>query len=120
LGAICCDNLGRLIGPSFLIEYGKQGSAVHRILVTNWGDQIMSHVPHELAEDFPEFKDKIHQIKAEDKHFDRITEEYHKVNREIHRLETRVEAATEEHEQQLRRQRMALKDEILFTLNKAG
>ena len=72
----------------------------------------MSHVPHELAKEFPEAAEKIHTLNQADKHFARLAEEYHTVNREIHRIETNVTPADEGYEKQLRRQRLALKDEI--------
>ena len=72
----------------------------------------MSHVPHELAEEFPEAHDRIHALKTEDQHFAGLTDKYHELNRQIHRIETNVEPAEEGYEKQLRRQRLALKDEI--------
>ena len=72
----------------------------------------MSHVPHELAEEFPAHKDQIHSLNESDAHFAKLTEEYHSVNREIHRIETNVTPADEAFEKQLRRQRLALKDQI--------
>jgi len=72
----------------------------------------MSHVPHELADDFPDAAEKIHTLNQTDNHFARLSEEYHTVNREIHRIETNVTPADEGYEKQLRRQRLALKDEI--------
>jgi uncharacterized protein len=72
----------------------------------------MSHVPHELAEEFPAQKDRIHELNLNDSHFAKLTDEYHAVNRQIHRIETNVEPADESFEKQLRRQRLALKDEI--------
>lgn len=72
----------------------------------------MSHVPHDLAEDFPESADRIAALKQSDAHFARLVEEYHTVNRAVHRAETRVEPVGEEHEAGLRRRRMDLKDEI--------
>lgn len=72
----------------------------------------MSHVPHELAEEFPELTDRIHDLKTSNAHFARLAEEYHEVNRAIHRAETRVEPVSEEAEQDLRRKRLHLKDEI--------
>ncbi|MFN3689167.1 YdcH family protein [Salinarimonas sp.] len=76
----------------------------------------MSHVPHELAEEFPEAAEKIHALKTTNAHFARLAETYHEVNREIHRIETRVEPTSEEVEQELRRKRMHLKDEIAAML----
>lgn len=79
----------------------------------------MTHTPHELAADFPEFADKIHELKSADAHFARLADTYHDVNREIHRIETRVEPASDMREEELRKQRVALKDEIAAILSKA-
>ncbi|MCC5964643.1 MAG: DUF465 domain-containing protein [Natronohydrobacter sp.] len=72
----------------------------------------MSHTPHELAEEFPLAAELIHRLKQENAHFARLAEEYHDVNRAIHRAETLVEPVAESHESELRRTRMRLKDEI--------
>jgi uncharacterized protein YdcH (DUF465 family) len=72
----------------------------------------MSHVPHELAEEFPDQTDRIHDLKMSNAHFARLADEYHEVNRAIHRAETRVEPISDEAEQDLRRKRLHLKDEI--------
>ena len=79
----------------------------------------MTHTPHELAEDFPEHVEKIHQLKMTDAHFAKLADEYHAVNREVHRIETEVEAAGQEREEELRKTRMRLKDEIAAILAKA-
>jgi len=72
----------------------------------------MSHVPNELAEEFPDKIEKMHEMKMNNAHFAKLFDEYHVVNREIHRIETEVEAASDTRETNLRKQRMALKDEI--------
>lgn len=79
----------------------------------------MTHTPHELAEEFPDKADKIHEMKTNNAHFVKLANEYHELNRTIHRLETRVEAASEEREEGLRRKRMRLKDEIFAILEKS-
>ncbi len=79
----------------------------------------MAHTPHELAEDFPEHVSKIHDLKMNDAHFARLADEYHTVNREVHRVETGVEPASQEREEELRKTRMRLKDEIAGILAKA-
>lgn len=76
----------------------------------------MTHTPHELAEEFPEAKQRIHDLKTEDPHFARLADEYHEVNRQIHRMETEVEPVAEHVERDLRKRRMALKDEIAARL----
>ena len=44
----------------------------------------MSHTPHELAEEFPDAVDKIHNLKQTDAHFARLVDEYHEINRDVH------------------------------------
>lgn len=56
-------------------------------------------------------------LRAENAHFARIADEYHAVNRAIHRAETLVEPIAEHEEARLRRQRLALKDEISAMLH---
>lgn len=72
----------------------------------------MSHTPHELSEDFPDKVDRIHELKQENAHFARLVEQYHDVNRAVHRAETDVEPTDDLHMTEMRRERMRLKDEI--------
>ncbi len=72
----------------------------------------MSHVPHELAKEFPEFAAKMHDLKISDTHFARYFEEYHQVNRQVHRSETNIEPVSDDAMIDLRKRRMTLKDEI--------
>jgi uncharacterized protein YdcH (DUF465 family) len=72
----------------------------------------MSHTPHELAEEFPEFVEKMSAMKQADAHFAKLADQYHEVNRQVHRAETNVEPIEQLAEEQLRKQRAALKDEI--------
>lgn len=76
----------------------------------------MSHTPHELAEEFPDKVDRLHQLKETDAHFRRLSEEYHEVNRAIHRAETNVEPCDQFREEEMRKARMHLKDEIAVML----
>ena len=41
----------------------------------------MSHVPHELPEEFPDKVAIMHDLKLNDAHFQRLSDEYHKLNR---------------------------------------
>lgn len=76
----------------------------------------MSHVPHELANDFPESVEKIHELKIGNAHFAKLADEYHQLNREIHRHETGVEPVSQTYENELRKKRMLLKDNIAAML----
>ena len=79
----------------------------------------MANTPHELAEEFPEFTDRIRELNASNGHFARLSDEYHDVNRQIHRIETRIEPAAEDVEEGLKRRRVRLKDEIAQMLTGA-
>ncbi len=77
----------------------------------------MSHTPHELAEEFPSHVDKMSALKSSDAHFARLFDEYHEVNRTIHRAETNIEPMDQMAEIDLRKIRGTLKDEIWAALN---
>ena len=77
----------------------------------------MSHTPHELHEEFPEYNDKITELKTSDAHFARLAEEYHEVNRAVHRAETNVEPVEELAEVEMRKKRAFLKDELYRMLS---
>ena len=76
----------------------------------------MTHTPHELASDFPEYAEKISQLRQNDAHFARMVDEYHTINRDVHRAETDVEPTSDDHMAEMRKQRMALKDQIYAAL----
>ncbi len=75
----------------------------------------MSHVPHELHEEFPEFAARIHELKISNAHFTNLADRYHEVNRAIHRMETEVELVSDDTLEDVK-QRLHLKDEIFKML----
>ena len=79
----------------------------------------MSHVPHELASEFPDQIEKMRTLKQGNAHFAKLADEYHDLNREIHRIETDVEPASDQRASELRKKRMLLKDEISSMLRAA-
>lgn len=79
----------------------------------------MSHTPHELAEEFPQDRDLIHRLKQDDAHFARLADKYHTVNRAIHRIESEIEAASDERLESFKKERLALADEIVSMMAKA-
>jgi hypothetical protein len=77
----------------------------------------MSNTPHDLHEDFPEYGAKLTELKTNNAHAARLMEEYHTINRAVHRAETRVEPMDDLEMDKLRKQRMALKDKIYALLS---
>jgi hypothetical protein len=80
----------------------------------------MSHTPHELVEEFPDSVDQIHALKVSDPHFARLADTYHELNRQIHRMETDLEPASDAAQAELRLKRLKLKDEIYARLKADG
>ena len=79
----------------------------------------MSHTPHEIAEEFPDDHDTIHQLKVSNGHFEKIADRYHEINRKIHRVETEVEPASDFALEEFKKKRLALKDEISLMIHNA-
>jgi len=76
----------------------------------------MSHTPHELSEEFPDKHEKIQTLRANNAHFRKLADDYHQVNRQIHGAEINVTPMDQFAEEDLRKQRMRLKDEIAALL----
>ncbi|QZH76567.1 MAG: YdcH family protein [Erythrobacter sp.] len=95
----------------------RLGSSPH---TTGRNLRCPQHTPHELHDAFPESAALIHDLKTSDAHFARLAEEYHTVNRAIHRIETEIEPTSDAHAESLKKQRLALGDEIAAMLAKAG
>ncbi|MHC5654274.1 YdcH family protein [Stappia sp. ICDLI1TA098] len=76
----------------------------------------MSHVPHELHEEFPDQTEALHSLKLGNAHFARLADEYHEVNREVHRAETDVSPVSDEALEEMKKKRLALKDQIAALL----
>ncbi len=75
---------------------------------------------HSLINEFPEMRERIHRLKAADGHFARLFNEYDAVEHSVHRIESGAEAASDERLEQLKKERLALKDELYNMLRKAA
>ncbi len=72
----------------------------------------MTNTPNELAEQFPDAVEKMHGLKVSDPHFAKLFDDYHTINRDIHRAETNVEPTDDFHLAEMRKQRLTLLDTI--------
>lgn len=79
----------------------------------------MAHTPHELADEFPDDAALIRTLKTNDAHFAKAAEAHHAVNRTIHRIEAGVEAGGNERLETLKKERLALLDQIAAELERA-
>lgn len=79
----------------------------------------MTRKPHELSDEFPDQIKLIRQLKGDNQHFSRLCEEYDVINHDIHLAETNVQPTDELTEHDMRKKRLALKDEIWQMLKSA-
>jgi uncharacterized protein YdcH (DUF465 family) len=79
----------------------------------------MSNTPHHLAEEFPGHLVQMRHLRETDGHFHRLAVEYEEVNHRIHRAETNIEPCDDFYMADLRKRRLALKDEINGMLMRA-
>jgi uncharacterized protein YdcH (DUF465 family) len=70
-----------------------------------------------LHKQFPQAIAQMHDLNASDAHFAKLSTDYHELNRAVHRAETDVEPTSDDHLTDMRKQRLALKDQIAAYLN---
>ncbi len=75
----------------------------------------MTHIHHTLAEEFSGHLDRMHELKLSNGHFVKLHQAYDTVNEEINRIEAGIEATADNVLEDLKKNRLRLKDEI-FTL----
>lgn len=79
----------------------------------------MSNTPHELSAEFPNDHALLHELKLGNAHFVTLADRYHEVNGELHRIESEIETPSDSYTETLKKQRLALLDEISGLVAKA-
>lgn len=75
---------------------------------------------NDLASAFPEHKEQIHVLKATNGHFKRLNDEYEKLSKELHRIETGAETPEDAYVEQLKKLRLAVMDQLAHMLAEAA
>lgn len=73
---------------------------------------------HALTRDFPELKDRIQELRQSDNHFKNLEEKYNALDVEIAKDVSGEQPLSEDHLEDLKRQRVVLKDELYTLLTK--
>ncbi|WP_409524349.1 YdcH family protein [Nitrincola sp. MINF-07-Sa-05] len=71
---------------------------------------------HDLIHELPEFREQIHQMKMDNAHFAKLFDEYHQHDHEVRRIENGVEVSSDEYIENLKKQRLSLKDQLFAML----
>lgn len=69
---------------------------------------------------FPEFRDLITQLKGHDAHFTRLFDKHNALDQVIKNKEAHIEPGTQIEIEQLKKEKLALKDEIYQWLRKVS
>ncbi len=80
----------------------------------------MVYVQHELREEFPDAVPRIDELHRINCGFTKLAAEYEFLNREIYLIESRMNLASDEELEELKKQRLRVKDKIVACLTGQG
>ena len=72
--------------------------------------------PHDLVHEFPELKNKINELRANDPAFMRLMDEYDELDKRVRELEELGQPAADETMEDLKKERLRLKDRLYARL----
>jgi len=75
---------------------------------------------HDLAHELPEYKDAIHTLKMENAHFKRLFDDYHELTKHIEGMESESVPTSTMTEEEAKKKRLFLKDELFNMLQKSA
>ncbi|MGB5398310.1 MAG: DUF465 domain-containing protein [Gammaproteobacteria bacterium] len=67
---------------------------------------------HDLIHELPEHKERIHELKMSDKHFSNLFDKYHDIDTQVRKIEEGFETPSDEFTEELKKERLQLKDEL--------
>ena len=67
---------------------------------------------HDLIHEFPELRDRIHDLKVNNNHFRKLFDEYHELTSEIESMEKESTPVSTQTEEEAKKKRLHLKDEL--------
>jgi uncharacterized protein len=74
---------------------------------------------HDLIHELPEHKDRIHELKMSNKHFEKLFTKYHDIDHQVRRIEEGVETPSDDFVEELKKERLFLKDELFEMIQTA-
>ena len=74
---------------------------------------------HDLIHELPEYKDQIRTLKMSNRHFEKLFDKYHDLDHQIRRIEEGIETPEDSYSEQLKKERLQLKDELFGMIKTA-
>ena len=75
---------------------------------------------HPIITEFPNHTDIIHQLKADNAHFQRLMNEYEQIDKEVFRMEEGIETPEDAILVEKKKQRLHLKDQLATMIDQAA
>jgi uncharacterized protein YdcH (DUF465 family) len=69
---------------------------------------------------FPEYRDLISELKTSDHHFLKLFDKHNELDQKIKNIEAHIETATPEEVEDLKKEKLLLKDQLYAILKKAS
>lgn len=79
----------------------------------------MSESHHDLVHEFPLDRERIHALKARNAHFLKLANEYHDLQKQLHRIEAGLETPGDLVVERLKKERLRVKDAVAEMLSTA-
>lgn len=67
---------------------------------------------HDLVHELPEHKERIHELKMNNKHFQKLFDKYHDLDHQVKRIEEGIENTSDDYIETLKKERLNLKDQL--------
>ena len=74
---------------------------------------------HDLINELPEHRERIHQLKTSDERFAKLFDEYHEVDDQVLRMEEGIETPSDDVLEELKKKRLYLKDQLFSMIMSA-
>lgn len=74
---------------------------------------------HDLVHELPEHKERIHELKMSNRHFEKLFTKYHDLDHQVRRIEEGIETPSDDFIEGLKKERLFLKDELLGMIQTA-
>lgn len=75
---------------------------------------------HDLSLEFPELKQRIHDLKLTSPEFNQLYAEYQALDKSIYRIEEEIETPSDSYTEELKKKRVRLKDKLYAMLATVG
>lgn len=74
---------------------------------------------HDLIHELPEHKERIHELKTSNAHFAKLFDKYHDLDHQVKRIEEGIETPSDDFTEELKKERLHLKDELFHMIQSA-